>query len=90
MPIDSERPLAYLAGFGTVLAWVAFYYLLPRIEVVKLSFVGFIAPVIAIFMGVLVLGEHLPSTVYLGAALVLGGIFITDARRYLRLVKPRV
>ncbi|MEE9464787.1 MAG: EamA family transporter [Candidatus Neomarinimicrobiota bacterium] len=82
--------LAYLAVFGTVLAWVSYYYLLERIKVVTLSFVGFIAPVIAIFMGVLVLGEHLPSTVYLGAALVLSGIFITDARRYLRLIKPKV
>ncbi|MCH8024345.1 MAG: DMT family transporter [Candidatus Marinimicrobia bacterium] len=77
--------LLYLALFGTVLAWVAYYYLLEHIEVVKVSFVGFISPVLAIFMGMLILGEHLPSTVYLGAALVLVGIFLADARRYLRL-----
>ena len=81
--------LLYLAVFGTVLAWVAYFYLLERIEVVKLSFVGFIAPVIALFMGMIVLGEMLPPTVYLGAFLVLLGIFLTDARRYVRLVARR-
>ena len=77
--------IIFLAVFGTVLAWVAFFYLLQHLEVVKLSFVGFIAPVIAMFMGLIVLGELLPSTVFLGAFLVLFGIFIADARRYLRM-----
>ncbi len=81
--------LVYLAFFGTVLAWISWFYLLQRVKVVKLSFVGFIAPVIAMFMGMIVLGEILPSTVYLGAFLVLFGIFITDARRYVRIVSRR-
>ena len=79
--------LIYLAIFGTVLAWVAYFYLLQRIEVVKLSFVGFIAPIIATFMGMLVLGEVLPLTVYVGAFIVLLGIFLTDARRYLQIIR---
>lgn len=82
--------ILYMAVFGTVLAWVAWFYLLQRVEVVKLSFVGFIAPVIAMFMGMIILGELLPSTVYLGAFLVLFGIFLTDARRYLRQILGRV
>jgi len=79
----------FLAIFGTVLAWVAFFYLLQHMEVVKLSFVGFIAPVIAMFMGMIVLDELLPSTVFLGAFLVLFGIFLTDARRYARMLVRR-
>ncbi len=78
--------ILFLAVFGTVLAWVAYFYLLEHMEVVKLSFVGFIAPVIAMFMGLIVLGEILPSTVFLGAFLVLFGIFIADARRYTRML----
>ena len=76
----------YLAVFGTVLAWVFFFYLLQHLEVVKLSFVGFIAPIIALFMGMIVLGEVLSPTVFLGAFLVLFGIFLTDARRYARML----
>ncbi len=79
--------LLYLAVFGTVLAWGSYFYLLKRIEVVKLSFVGFIAPIIATFMGMIVLGEVLPVTVYFGALIVLFGIFLTDAPRYLRLLR---
>lgn len=78
--------ILYLAVFGTVLAWVGYFYLLQHMEVVKLSFIGFIAPIIALFMGIIVLGEQLSPTVFLGALLVLIGIFITDARRYLRLI----
>ena len=77
--------LVYLAVFGTVLAWVSYFYLLERIEVVKLSFVGFIAPIIATFMGMIVLGEMLPITAYIGAIVVLFGIFLTDAPRYVAL-----
>lgn len=78
--------ILYLAVFGTAIAWVSFYWLLRHMEVVKLSFVGFIAPIVALFMGMLVLDEYLPVTVYAGAFLVLLGIFITDARRYLALI----
>jgi drug/metabolite transporter (DMT)-like permease len=81
--------ILYLAVFGTVLAWVAYFYLLERIEVVKLSFVGFVAPVIAMFMGMIVLGELLTPMVYSGAFLVLLGIFLTDYRRYLRTILRR-
>lgn len=80
--------LLYLAVVGTVFAWVAFYYLIEHMEVVKLTFVGFISPVIAMFVGMIVLGEYLPGTVYLGAFLVLLGILISDGRRYLALLKP--
>ena len=79
----------FLAVFGTVLAWVSFFYLLQHMDVVKLSFVGFSAPVIAMFMGMIVLDELLPSTVFLGAFLVLFGIFLTDARRYARMLVGR-
>ncbi|MCH8328549.1 MAG: DMT family transporter, partial [Candidatus Marinimicrobia bacterium] len=81
--------LLYLAIVGTVLAWGAFYYLIQHMEVVKLSLVGFISPVIAMFMGMLLLGEYLPTTVYLGASLVMLGIFISDARRYLAILMPK-
>jgi len=81
--------ILFLAVFGTVLAWVSLFYLLQHMEVVKLSFVGFIAPVIAMFMGMIVLGELLSSTVFLGAFLVLFGIFLTDARRYTRMLVGR-
>ncbi|MFC1481922.1 DMT family transporter [Candidatus Neomarinimicrobiota bacterium] len=74
--------IVYLAIFGTAIAWVAYYYLLQYIEVVQVSFIGFIAPIIATFVGVIVLGEKLSPVVYLGAFLVLFGIYLTDYKRY--------
>ncbi|MCK4577308.1 MAG: DMT family transporter [Candidatus Marinimicrobia bacterium] len=81
--------IVYLALFGTALAWVAYFYLLDYVEAVKVSFVGFIAPIIATFMGIIVLGEQLSPVVYLGALLVLVGIYITDARRFTRIILQR-
>ncbi len=81
--------IVYLAIFGTAIAWVAYYYLLKHMEVVKLSFVGFIAPIIATFVGVIVLGEKLSLIVYLGAFLVLFGIYLTDYKGYRDLILGR-
>jgi drug/metabolite transporter (DMT)-like permease len=79
--------IVYLAVFATVIAWVAYFYLLERIAVVQLSFVGFFAPLIATFLGIIFLGELLPPTVFLGAFLILFGIFMSDARRYRRMIR---
>ncbi len=81
--------ILYLAIFGTVAAWASYYYLLNHMDVVKLTFVGFIAPIIATFMGTIFLGEILPVTVYIGAAMVLLGIFLTDYRKYIALINRK-
>ena len=73
--------VAYLAVFGSVIAFVTYHWLLKRIEAVYLSLTTFINPVIAVILGAIVLGEALTTGVYAGAALVLAGILTANGRQ---------
>ncbi len=73
----------YLAVIGSVVAFVTYYWLLKRLEAVYLSLSSFINPIIAVVLGAIVLGEHLASTVAVGAAFVLAGILATNGKAIL-------
>jgi drug/metabolite transporter (DMT)-like permease len=74
----------YLGIFGSVATFVSYFWLLKRVEAVILSLTSFITPIIAVVLGVVVLGEQFSSRTFLGAALVLGGIAVSN---YAELVK---
>ncbi len=70
----------YLAVFGSVVAFVTYYWLLKHLEAVYLSLSSFINPIIAVILGAVVLGERLAPTVAVGAILVLAGILATNGK----------
>lgn len=82
--------IIYLALFGSVVAFVTYYWLLKRIQVVYLSLTTFINPIIAVILGAIVLGEALETTVYVGAALVLTGILVANGKYLYDQVTRRV
>ncbi len=73
--------ILYLAAFGSVLAFVAYYWLLKRIEAVYLALTTFINPIVAVILGALVLGESLAPQTAAGAVLVLAGLLAANARQ---------
>ncbi len=75
---------AYLATFGTAFAFWAYFYLLARIEVVKLSLIGFLTPIIALFLGWIVLDETLSARFTAGTFLVLIGIWFASREKKLK------
>jgi drug/metabolite transporter (DMT)-like permease len=76
--LDAILSLLYLAVVASVVAYVAYYWLLKRIEAVYLSLTSFISPVVAVVLGAVFLGEHLSQGVYIGAALVFVGILVAN------------
>jgi len=68
--------VAYLAVFGTVIAFLGYYWLLNRIRVVAVSLIGFVTPLIAIFIGVGLFGERLSLETIWGTGLILSGIVL--------------
>ncbi len=77
----------YLAVFGTVVTFVSYFWLLKRVEVVLLSLTSFVTPLIAILLGVFILGEHVSPQLFGGAALVFLGIasaHLTELRALVR------
>lgn len=77
---DTSTVLAilYLAVFGSVLAFVIYFYLLKHISVVLLSMTSFITPILAIASGALVLGEKFPPGTLLGSAMILIGVLFMN------------
>ena len=68
--------LVYLAAFGSVLAQSSYLWLLARLPAEKVTVYAVANPVIALFLGALLLGEPLTLASVLGAALVLTGVAV--------------
>jgi len=77
----------YLASMGTALTFTTFYWLLKRVNVVILSFVTFITPVVAVLLGWLILGESLSIREFIGGGMVLVGIIVSNYKGILTYIK---
>ncbi len=72
--------VVYLAFFGTLLTFTTYYWLMKKINVVILSLTAFITPIVALFLGWLILDEELSANVLFGSGMVLLGILIANFR----------
>ncbi len=70
--------IAYLGIFGSVVTFTTYYWILKRINVVLLSLLTFITPVVALLLGWIFYGEQLKSNQYAGSFLVFAGILIAN------------
>jgi drug/metabolite transporter (DMT)-like permease len=70
----SVAALTCLSLLGTALAYLLYYYLLPRIGSTNLSLVTYLIPVTGVFWGALLLGERLHWSAFLALVLILAGI----------------
>ncbi len=65
---------AYLAIFGSAIAFFGYYWLLKHMEGTTVATITFVTPVLAIVLGWLILDEAVTPTLILGAVLVLTGV----------------
>jgi drug/metabolite transporter (DMT)-like permease len=72
--VQTLGAILYLSIFCTVTTFVIYFWLVKHIEAVILSLSAFITPVIAVALGVIVMGETITHGVYIGSALVLIGV----------------
>lgn len=82
--------IVFLGVMGTIVALVSYYWLMKKIEIVYLSLVSFVTPVVAIILGTLILGEELSSRVFTGGAIVLIGILAANWQAVIRLLHRKV
>jgi drug/metabolite transporter (DMT)-like permease len=70
-----------LSTIGAIGGFVAYTYALRHLPVSLVSLYAYINPVIAVALGVAVLGEPFTARMALAAALVFGGVAIVRAPR---------
>lgn len=76
--------IVYLGLFGSAFTFSVYFWLMRHVAIVKLSFITFVSPIVAIFLGWLILNETLSISTFIGAGLVFLGIFLADLKQYVR------
>lgn len=73
---ESLAAWLYLAVFGSLVGFTAYAWLLRNAPISKVVTHQYVNPLVAIGLGALVLGERLTLTTGLGAALIVGSVFV--------------
>jgi drug/metabolite transporter (DMT)-like permease len=76
----STAALAYLIVFGAVVGFTAYAYALKHLPVATVSLYAYINPVIAVFLGVLILNEPFGMRDIIAATVVFGGVALVRSR----------
>ena len=82
LPRVPEAVLAvgWLGAIGTGFAYLVFFRLLTRWGPTRASLVAYLLPVVAVVLGVVVLGEAVDATFLAGAILIVAGIWVVNRR----------
>ena len=72
--------LAFTAVLSSLVAHSAWYYLISRHPVTRLSPITLLSPLFGVFFGVTLLGDHLTARMLAGGAVTLAGVFIVVLR----------
>jgi drug/metabolite transporter (DMT)-like permease len=70
--------VSYLAFFGSVVTFTSFYWLMKKINVVLLSLIAFITPIVALILGWIIYKETLTTQHLIGSILVLIGLLTAN------------
>ncbi len=70
-----------LGVLGTGLAYLIYYYIIEKLGAVSASSVAYIPPVVAMAIGVVLVGEEVNTWEYGGAVLILLGVVLVNRRR---------
>ena len=82
--------ILYLALFGSVVTFTSFYWLIKHVNLVILSLIAFITPIVALVLGYFIYKEVLSTKHFFGAALVLTGVFWANLDNLLKLRKGSI
>jgi len=79
--IAATAAVVWLGIGPTALATVLYFMLIRSAGPTFMSLVNYMSPCIAVFLGLVLMGEHPQANAYLGLTLILAGIAVTQRRR---------
>ena len=82
--------IIYLAFFGSVITFTSFYWLLKRVNIVIISLIAFITPIVALILGYLIYNEELSTSYFIGSAMILGGVLWANMNNLFKLRKGTI
>jgi drug/metabolite transporter (DMT)-like permease len=70
--------LLYLIVIGSLLTYSAYIYAVSKLQPTQVSIYAYINPIVAIFLGWLMLNEQMSINVVTGTAITLGGVYLVN------------
>lgn len=89
LTVKGAGALAYLIFFGSILGFSCFVYILKVMPPAKASTYSYINPVVAIFLGWLILNESVTARDIAGAVIILAGVVMVQTARMKQVAKIR-
>jgi len=74
--LKSVLAIAYLVIFGSLVAYSAYLYLLKTVRPALATSYAFVNPLVAIFLGVWLAGEHISGYEYAALAIIVTGVLL--------------
>jgi len=84
----SAMALAYLAIFGSLIAYSAYLYAVKHLPVSTVSLYAYVNPIIAVVLGTIVLSEPFSLRILFAGALVFTGIMVVRSQPPAKVVEP--
>ncbi|RYD71079.1 MAG: permease [Sphingobacteriales bacterium] len=78
---ESIFAAVYLAIFGSVLGYFCYHYSLKKVSASEVSILTYFNTIIAIFLGWLILNEHVGIDLIVATVLIIAGVFITNYKK---------
>ncbi len=75
-PLDAWLAWAYLVTFGSVVAFTAYVWVLSVAPISLVATYAYVNPVVAVFLGWLILSEPVTWGILVGGAIVVGAVAI--------------
>jgi drug/metabolite transporter (DMT)-like permease len=88
--LNAVLSILYLAFFGSVITFTSYYWLLKKINIVILSLIAFITPIVALILGFLIYDEQLSTNDFVGSTFVLFGVFGANLGNLIRMRKKAI
>lgn len=89
LTINAVGSLLYLSVFSTAFTFVMYFWLVKHIDAILLSLSAFITPIIAVFIGTVIMEENMTGSLYFGSSLVLIGVVSATYSELLSLFRLR-
>lgn len=83
IPAQTLTSILYLAIMGTALGFPLYFYCLRHLAAERVALITLITPVSALLLGAWLNGEVISLRIWLGTALILGGLAIYEYGKYL-------
>ena len=82
--------VAYLVVGGSLIGYTAYIYILGHAPTAKVSTYAYVNPVVAVFLGWLVLGEKVDAFILAGSAIVVASVILVTSASVTRKPKPLI